>query len=88
MLPRLLLTLPSYHDLKHENSYHVFMLEMCAWFNSDYTILSNRESGKGRADIIFIKQKAFLPSIVIMLTFCIYLVYDLSFIIIRNRLPY
>lgn len=48
----MLLILPSYHDLKDENSYHVLFLGMCAWLSKDYKIISNREEGKGRCDII------------------------------------
>ncbi len=48
----MLLILPSYHDLKDENSYHVLFLGMCAWMSYDYKIISNREVGKGRCDII------------------------------------
>lgn len=49
---KILLNLPSYHDLKDENSYHVLFLGMCAWLSSEYEIISNREEGKGRCDII------------------------------------
>ncbi|WP_285947336.1 AAA family ATPase, partial [Thomasclavelia cocleata] len=49
---RILLTLPSYHDLKDENSYHMMLLGMCAWLCHDYKIISNREAGKGRCDIV------------------------------------
>lgn len=58
----ILLTLPSYHDLKDENSYHVLFLGMCAWLNNDYEIISNKEEGKGRADIILKAKKNSLPS--------------------------
>ena len=44
--------LPSYHDLKSENSYHMMMLGICSCLNDDYHIVSNRESGKGRCDLI------------------------------------
>ena len=49
---KLLMTLPSYHNLKDENSYHVLFLSMCAWLKNGYKIISNREVGKGRCDII------------------------------------
>lgn len=49
---RVLLELPSYHDLKNENSYHMLMLGMCAFLSADFEIQSNRESGRGRSDII------------------------------------
>ena len=35
----MLLILPSYHDLKDENSYHVLFLGMCAWLSKDYKII-------------------------------------------------
>ena len=44
--------LPSYHDLKNENSYHMMMLGMCACLSNNYKIISNREEGKGRCDLI------------------------------------
>ncbi len=61
----ILMNLPSYHDLKDENSYHVFFLGMCAWLNNDYEIISNREEGKGRCDIILKAKKDNLPSYVL-----------------------
>ena len=54
---RILLTLPSYHDLKDENSYHMMVLGMCAWLCHDYKIISNREAGKGRCDIVLKARK-------------------------------
>ena len=53
----ILLTLPSYHDLKDENSYHMMALGMCAWLCHDYKIISNREAGKGRCDIVLKARK-------------------------------
>lgn len=47
-----ILMLPSYHDLNNENSYHMMMLGMCLCLSDNYTIISNREEGKGRCDII------------------------------------
>lgn len=44
--------LPSYHDLKNENSYHMMMLGMCLCLSRDYEIISNRETGKGRFDLV------------------------------------
>ena len=61
----MLLTLPSYHDLKDENSYHVLFLGMCAWLSNEYEIKSNREEGKGRCDIILKAKKESLPSYVL-----------------------
>ena len=55
---KILLTLPSYHDLKDENSYHMMLLGMCAWLSNDYEVISNREVGKGRCDIILKSKKS------------------------------
>lgn len=54
---KILLTLPSYHDLKDENSYHMMLLGMCAWLANEYEVISNREVGKGRCDIILKSKK-------------------------------
>ena len=54
---KILLTLPSYHDLKDENSYQMMLLGMCAWLSSEYEVISNREVGKGRCDIILKSKK-------------------------------
>ena len=54
---KILLTLPSYHDLKYENSYHMMLLGMCAWLSNEYEVISNREVGKGRCDIILKSKK-------------------------------
>ena len=61
----MLQSLPSYHDLKDENSYHVLFLGMCAWLSNEYDIISNREEGKGRCDIILKAKKESLPSYVL-----------------------
>ena len=60
----ILITLPSFHDLKNENSYHALFLGMCAWLKNDYEIISNKEEGKGRDDIILKAKKNSLPSYV------------------------
>lgn len=54
---KILLTLPSYHDLKDENSYHMMLLGMCAWLSNEYEVISNREVGKGRCGIILKSKK-------------------------------
>ena len=46
------LMVPSYHDLQKENSYHMMMLGMCLCLDKNYEIISNREVGKGRDDLI------------------------------------
>lgn len=55
---KILLTLPSYHNLKDENSYHMMLLGMCAWLSNEYEVISNREVGKGRCDIILKSKKS------------------------------
>ena len=47
-----LLLIPSYHDLVNENSYHMLLLGICLILSDQYKIESNRETGKGRCDII------------------------------------
>lgn len=62
------LRIASYHDLddvSEEKSYHQIMLGMCIYLDGDYTITSNRESGKGRSDILLKSNRDFLPSFVI-----------------------
>ncbi len=46
------LLMPSYYDLTSENSYHVLMLGMCLCYSAQYDVISNREAGKGRNNII------------------------------------
>lgn len=43
---------PSYHDLISENSYHMLMLGAVLLLKNRFEILSNRESGKGRTDLV------------------------------------
>lgn len=62
---RILLELPSYYDLKDENSYHMMMLGMCAFLFFDYEVKSNRESGKGRSDIILKSRNGKYPNIIL-----------------------
>lgn len=61
---RILRTLPSYHDLKEENSYHMMMLGMCTFLSRDYEVKSNRESGKGRCDIALKARRKDHPNII------------------------
>lgn len=62
---QILLKLPSYHDLKSENSYHMMMLGMCAFMQRAYKVESNRESGDGRADLILYSKKPGYPSLIL-----------------------
>lgn len=62
---RILLELPSYHDLKDENSYHMMLLGMCAFMRKDYEVQSNRESGEGRCDILLYSRRQNLPGIIL-----------------------
>lgn len=61
----ILLELPSYYDLKNENSYHMMMLGMCAFLYKDYEVKSNRESGNGRSDILLCSKKKQYPNFVL-----------------------
>ena len=62
---KVLLELPSYHDLKDENSYHMMMLGMCTFLRRDYDVRSNRESGSGRGDILLYAKKPSIPNLVL-----------------------
>ena len=62
---RVILELPSYHDLKDENSYHMMMLGMCAFLRRDYIVHSNRESGAGRRDICLYSKNGQYPNLVL-----------------------
>ena len=61
----ILLELPSYYDLKDENSYHMMMLGMWAFLRKEYTVKSNRESGTGRSDICLYSKKEDYPNIIL-----------------------
>ena len=61
---QILLELPSYYDLKSENSYHMMMLGMCAFLQRDYEVKSNRESGNGRSDILLYAKKPGQPHMI------------------------
>lgn len=62
---RNILQLPSYHDLHSENSYHMMMLGMSVCLSYDYEVISNREMGMGRCDLILRSLKENKPSFVI-----------------------
>ena len=62
---RNILMLPSYHDLKNENSYHMMMLGMCLCLSNDYEVLSNREAGRGRFDLVLKAKKSKSTSFVL-----------------------
>ena len=61
----ILLELPSYYDLKGENSYHMMMLGMCAFLRKEYTVKSNRETGTGRSDICLYSKKENYPNVIL-----------------------
>ena len=62
---RVLLELPSYHDLKDENSYHMMTLGMCAFLRKDYDIKINRETGEGRSDICLYAKHDRYPNLIL-----------------------
>lgn len=62
------MTLPSYYDLRNENSYHLMLLGLCQTIKGEYKISSNKENGLGRADIILESQTE-KPSYVIELKY-------------------
>jgi hypothetical protein len=57
-LKKVCIEIMSYHDFAGdpEKVYHALVLGMLVWLSNDYTIRSNRESGYGRYDIIFIPK--------------------------------
>lgn len=60
----ILMELPSYYDLKEENSYHMMMLGMCTYLKGEYEVKSNCESGHGRSDICLRALKKDKPHII------------------------
>lgn len=62
---QILMELPSYHDLKSENSYHMMMLGMCAFMQRHYEVRSNRENGNGRGDIVLLGRKPQYPGMIL-----------------------
>lgn len=55
----------SYHDLKDENSYHMFMLGLLTYLKDIYKITSNKEAGEGRYDIRMESTEKEYPHIII-----------------------
>lgn len=62
---KILLADISYNDLTSENSYQMLLLGMSIYLKPFYKIISNREQGKGRCDIILQSKKSLFPSYVI-----------------------
>lgn len=61
----ILLTIPSYHDLQCENSYHMMVLGMCVFQQKNYIIESNRENGNGRADLLMKAKRSGYPNMIL-----------------------
>lgn len=61
----ILMTNPSYYDLENENSYHMLMLGLCLYLKKDFDLISNREVGMGRCDLILKAKKNSYSSYVI-----------------------
>jgi len=61
------LEIMSYHDFagSPEKVYHALVLGMLVWLSNDYVIRSNRESGYGRYDIIFMPKDKTKQGIII-----------------------
>ena len=66
-LENFLLESVGYHDTSSESFYHGLMLGLCAIANGRYHVSSERESGKGRYDIMLVPMERSLPGIVIEL---------------------
>ena len=56
-----------YHDTSSKSFYHGLMLGLCAVANGRYHLSSERESGKGRYDIMLVPMERSLPGIIIEL---------------------
>ena len=62
--------LPSYHDVrgaKPEQFYHGLMIGLLAALEPDYEVRSNRESGKGRPDVMIKPRRSGKPGVVLEL---------------------
>jgi len=66
-LTHICLAIMSYHDFagSPEKVYHALVLGMLVWLSNDYVIRSNRESGFGRYDIIFMPKDKTRQGIII-----------------------
>ena len=66
-LKKVCIEIMSYHDFagNPEKVYHALVLGMLVWLSNDYIIRSNRESGYGRYDIIFIPKDKTKQGIII-----------------------
>ncbi len=53
----------SYHDLAGEAAYHTFILGILANLSADYDVLSNREAGFGRYDVILRPKSQGYPGV-------------------------
>jgi hypothetical protein len=68
LLEEALISIISYHDTKTENSNHMFLLGMFVYLQNDYEVISNKEAGYGRVDIIVLnKHDKTKPAIVMEL---------------------
>lgn len=66
---KMLMESVSYHDLQNENSYHTLLLGMCMWMRNDYEIISNKENGEGRFDILLKSKDHSVPSLLFELKY-------------------
>ena len=69
-LQKFALTLPSYHDVKGvkpEIFYHGMMIGLLASLEPAYEVRSNRESGKGRPDVLIKPRQVGKPGVVLEL---------------------
>jgi hypothetical protein len=51
-----LLTIPSTYDLSYETNYHTFMLGLLCGVRDTHFIISNREVGLGKPDVLIIPK--------------------------------
>ncbi len=64
-LQSFLLSAASYYDFERESNYHTFLLGLISSLQDTHRLLSNRESGSGRPDLVLIPIDASNPLAVI-----------------------
>lgn len=64
LLEQFMLQSISSYDGANESFYHGMMLGLCAMLNNRYHVKSNRESGKGRFDIMLIPRNKTMPGFI------------------------
>lgn len=64
-LQSFLLSAASYYDFERESNYHTFLLGLISSLRDTHQLLSNRESGEGRPDLVLIPMNVANPLAII-----------------------